>query len=75
MATFEYVTKKGKKYGVRGYLGIDDITGKQVNLNKRGFSTRKEAETYFLRAKLRFQDGEKRKKPKLSLMKKCISNG
>lgn len=64
MATFEYETKKEKKYGARGYLGIDEVTGKQVNLNKRGFNTRKEAETYFLREKLRFQDGEKRKKAK-----------
>lgn len=62
MATFEYATKLGTKYGARGYLGIDESTGKQVNMNKRGFNTRKEAETYFLREKLRFQDEGKKKR-------------
>lgn len=62
MATFEYETKQGIKYGARGYLGIDETTGKQVNVNKRGFDTRKEAETYFLREKLRFQEEGKKKK-------------
>lgn len=62
MATFEYETKQGIKYGARGYLGIDESTGKQVNLNKRGFDTRKAAETFFLRERLRFQDEGKKKK-------------
>lgn len=62
MATFEYETKQGIKYGCRGYLGIDDLTGKQVNVNKRGFNTRKEADTYFLREKLKFNEGVRKKK-------------
>ena len=62
MATFEYETNQGIKYGARGYLGIDETTGKQINLNKRGFDTRKAAETFFLREKLRFQDEGKKKR-------------
>jgi integrase len=64
MATYEYETKKGTKYGARGYLGIDELTGKQVNINKRGFDTRKEADVYFLREKLKFEDGERKEKAK-----------
>lgn len=64
MATYEYETKKGTKYGARGYLGIDELTGKQVNVNKRGFNTRKEADVYFLREKLKFEDGERKEKAK-----------
>lgn len=64
MATFEYKTKQGIKYGCRGYLGIDDLTGKQVNINKRGFDTAKEADVYFMREKLKFEDEGKTKKAK-----------
>lgn len=64
MATFKYETQQGIKYGCRGYLGIDDLTGKQVNINKRGFDTAKEADVYFLREKLKFADGERTKKAK-----------
>lgn len=62
MATFQYETKSGVKYGCRGYLGIDEVTGKQVNINKRGFDTRKDADVYFMREKLKFADGERKKK-------------
>lgn len=62
MATFQYKTKNGIKYGCRGYLGIDEVTGKQININKRGFNTRKDADVYFMREKLKFADGERKKK-------------
>lgn len=64
MATFKYETQQGTKYGCRGYLGIDDLTGKQVNINKRGFDTAKEADVYFMREKLKFVEGERTKKAK-----------
>lgn len=64
MATFKYETKQGIKYGCKGYLGIDDLTGKQVNVNKRGFDTSKEADVYFLREKLKFADEGRTKKAK-----------
>ena len=36
MATYtEYKTKKGTFWKVTGYLGINPITGLQVNINKR----------------------------------------
>lgn len=64
MATFKYETQQGFKYGCRGYLGIDELTGKQVNINKRGFDTEKEADVYFMREKLKFIEGERTKKAK-----------
>lgn len=47
MATITtYTTTKGTFFKVKGYLGIDPITGKQVNIEKRGFETKKEAKLY-----------------------------
>lgn len=63
MATFDYELKDGTvKYGARGYLGVDELTGKQMNVNKRGFDTRKEAELHFMREKLNFKEGKRKKK-------------
>lgn len=62
MATFEYNTKQGIKYGCRGYIGIDEMTGRQINVNKRGFDTRKAADVYFMREKLKFEEGIRMKK-------------
>jgi len=63
MATFDYELKDGTvKYGARGYLGIDELTGKQINVNKRGFDTRKDAELHFMREKLNFKEGKRKKK-------------
>ena len=51
MATYtEYKTKKGTFWKVTGYLGINPITGLQVNINKRGFSSKREATLYFSQA-------------------------
>ncbi|MDT2676682.1 site-specific integrase [Enterococcus dongliensis] len=51
MATFRsYTTKSGKKlWSVRAYLGIDPATNKQVNLQKKGFSNKKEAQLFYNR--------------------------
>lgn len=64
MAIFKYETKQSIKYGCRGYLGIDELTGKQININKRGFDTAKAADLYFMKEKLKFADGERTKKAK-----------
>lgn len=45
-----YSTKKGdKRWMVKAYLGIDPATNKQVNLQKRGFLTKKEAQLFYNR--------------------------
>ena len=51
MATFKQYTKKNGSTGwqVSAYLGIDPATNKQVNVKKRGFSTKKEAQLYLNR--------------------------
>lgn len=48
MATFEKYTKKNgsSAWLVRAYLGKDPLTNKQVNIEKRGFATRKEAKLF-----------------------------
>lgn len=45
MAVFkQYKLKDGtKKWLFKAYIGIDDVTGKQVTTTRRGFNTRKEA--------------------------------
>lgn len=51
MATFKQYTKKNGSTGwqVSAYLGIDPATNKQVNVKKKGFSTKKEAQLYLNR--------------------------
>ena len=59
MATYtEYTLKSGVKWAVRGYLGTDEATGEQLEFNKRGFKTKKEAQAAYTRAKNQFYDGE-----------------
>lgn len=44
MATItSYKNTKGTFFKIKGYLGIDPMTGKQVNIDKRGFATKKDA--------------------------------
>ena len=51
LATYkEYKTTKGTFWRVSGYLGINPTTGQQVNINKRGFSSKREAMLYFSEA-------------------------
>jgi len=58
MVKYERYTKDGKKYyKVRGYLGKDAV-GKQVNIEKRGFRTKKEAELYYSKAKLKLDNND-----------------
>ena len=48
MAKFtEYKNNKGTFWKVSGYLGLHPLTGKQVNINKRGFMTKREAVLYY----------------------------
>lgn len=42
----QYTTKKGTFWKVTGYLGLDPLTGKQKNINKKGFSTKREAKVF-----------------------------
>lgn len=55
---FEYETQRGKYWRVSGYLGVDEATGKQKNINKRGFERKKDAQLYYSRAKLEFEGGQ-----------------
>lgn len=51
MATItSYKNTKGTFFKIKGYLGIDPMTGKQVNIEKKGFVTRKEANLYLSNA-------------------------
>ncbi|RFP39187.1 site-specific integrase, partial [Klebsiella oxytoca] len=57
MAQFNsYNTKQGKRWKVRGYLGIDEVTGKQKELKKQGFKTKKEAQLFYNHAKYDFEN-------------------
>lgn len=48
MAKFtEYKNNKGTYWKVSGYLGLHPLTGKQVNINKRGFMSKREAILYY----------------------------
>lgn len=57
MKIFDYKKSGVKMYGCKGYLGLDELTGKQVNINKRGFQSRGDAELYFMKMKIDFADG------------------
>lgn len=64
MAKYEqYTTTKGIFWKVYGYLGVSPLTGKQSNVNKRGFKTKKEAQHYYNNAKLQFDNGYIEKAP------------
>lgn len=64
MASYkQYSTSKGIFWHVRGYLGVDSLTGKQIYANKRGFKTKKEAQHYYNNAKVQFQNEGIKKEP------------
>ncbi|MCW6675533.1 site-specific integrase [Aerococcaceae bacterium NML171108] len=57
--------KRGvKHYALKAYLGLDPVTGKQINIEKRGFKTKKEAQLFYNRAKLDFENGQTSKENK-----------
>lgn len=63
MSNIKSYTKNGKRlYHVKGYLGIDPSTGKQINFDRRNFKTEKEADLAYSRAKIAFEDGMYNKK-------------
>ena len=65
MATItKYTTRKGTFFKVQGYLGTDPMTAKRVNMEKRGFETKKEAQLYFNTALQEFNDNSYSKKVK-----------
>ncbi|MDU7007842.1 MAG: N-terminal phage integrase SAM-like domain-containing protein, partial [Enterococcus faecalis] len=58
MATFKQYTKKGQKYWkVTAYLGVDYLTGKQINVTIRNCNTKKEAQLKLNQKKLDFDNG------------------
>lgn len=59
-----YETDGKKLWRVSGYLGVDALTGRQKNVNKGKFVTKKEAQMYFNRLKLEFEEGTRLAKPK-----------
>ncbi|MGH2117343.1 tyrosine-type recombinase/integrase [Aerococcus sp. L_32] len=64
MASYkQYSTSKGVFWHIRGYLGVDSLTGKQIYANKRGFKTKKEAQHYYNNAKVEFQNEGIKKEP------------
>lgn len=64
MQLIEYKNSKGTFWQARGYLGIDKTTGKEIEFNKRGFKTKKEAQIAFSRALHEFDEGTYGKMPK-----------
>lgn len=52
----KYIENNTTYYHVTGYLGVDAY-GKQKNINKKGFETKKEAELYYSQAKLALDKG------------------
>lgn len=64
LATYkQYETNKGMFWRVRGYLGVDPLTGEKKEANKRGFKTKKEAQRYYNNAKVEFQNEGIKKEP------------
>ena len=59
MATItSYKNNKGTFFKVKGYLGVDPMTGKQVNINKGGFNTKKDANNYLRKASLDLENNK-----------------
>jgi len=62
MVKYEQYKQDGKKYyHIKGYLGVDP-TGKQVNINKKGFKTKKEAELFYSKAQVELNNNQYVKK-------------
>lgn len=49
-------------YHIKGYLGVDPLTGKQKNFDRRNFKTKRAAESAYNRAKIAFEDGDYKRK-------------
>lgn len=52
----KYQAKGKTKYRFQAYLGIDDLTGKPLRVQRAGFDSKKEAEIVFLALKLKADD-------------------
>lgn len=62
MATYKQYSDNGNRlWKVTGYLGIDPLTGKQKNINRGNFKTKKEAQLFFSRAQKDLLNGGRRK--------------
>lgn len=58
MATIKkYTLKNGQeRWHLKAYLGMDDVTGEEVRINKKGFITRNEAKKYLADEEYKFQN-------------------
>ncbi len=59
MATFKKYKKKNgdERWLVKAYLWIDDVTGSEVHVTKRGFTSKQEAKKYLSKAQYSFDRG------------------
>lgn len=66
MATYKQYTKKDgtELWKVKGYLGVDPTTGKEIQFHRQNFKTKKEAQRAYERAKVDFTDGNRQKADK-----------
>ena len=61
----EYRLKDGsKRFKFRVYLGLDNLTGKQIEVIRKGFKTRKEASLVEARVKLEYENSSFSRKTK-----------
>ena len=59
----EYKLKDGsKRYKFRLYLGLDNLTGKQIEIVRKGFKTKKEASLIEARTKLEYENNSYKSK-------------
>ncbi|MDO4679666.1 MAG: site-specific integrase [Aerococcus sp.] len=59
MATYSrYTTNAGEFWQVRGFLGYDPRTGNKRELQKRGFTSKQEAQDYYKERQKRFNAGK-----------------
>lgn len=56
----EYSTTKGKFWQVRGYLGVDELTGRKKQFFRKSFKTKKEAQRAYRQALVDFELGVQR---------------
>ena len=64
MANYTQYENNGQKlWKVRGYLGTDELTGKQKQIQRQGFKTKKEARQAYEEAKRDFENGLEVAKP------------
>lgn len=60
MASYkQYETTKGTYWQVRGYLGVDELTGRKKQFFRKNFETKKDAQRAYRQALIDFEQGVK----------------